>query len=44
MEAARTGAVGDGKIFVVPVERVYRIRTGEQDIEAVTPPIVEGSM
>ena len=35
--AARTGEVGDGKIFVVPVERVYRIRTAEQDEAAVTP-------
>ena len=33
----RTGAVGDGKIFVVPVERVVRIRTGETDQAAVTP-------
>jgi nitrogen regulatory protein P-II 1 len=29
--------VGDGKIFVVPVERVVRIRTGETDASAVTP-------
>ena len=35
--AARTGEVGDGKIFVVAVERVVRIRTGETDVEAVTP-------
>ena len=35
--AARTGEVGDGKIFVVPVERVVRIRTGEVNTEAVTP-------
>jgi nitrogen regulatory protein P-II 1 len=35
--AARTGEVGDGKIFVVPVEKVYRIRTGEEDQAAVTP-------
>jgi nitrogen regulatory protein P-II 1 len=34
---ARTGDVGDGKIFVVPVERVVRIRTGETDDAAVTP-------
>jgi nitrogen regulatory protein P-II 1 len=34
---ARTGDVGDGKIFVVPVERVVRIRTGETDRAAVTP-------
>ena len=33
----RTGEVGDGKIFVVPVERVVRIRTGETDTAAVTP-------
>ncbi len=37
MNAARTGEVGDGKIFVVPVEHVYRIRTGEEDRAAVTP-------
>ena len=37
VEAARTGEVGDGKIFVLPVEKVYRIRTGEQDQAAVTP-------
>lgn len=35
--AARTGAVGDGKIFVTPLEQVYRIRTGERDVAAVTP-------
>ena len=35
--AARTGEVGDGKIFVLPVEKVYRIRTGEMDQAAVTP-------
>lgn len=34
---ARTGDVGDGKIFVMPVERVVRIRTGETDRAAVTP-------
>lgn len=33
----RTGEIGDGKIFVVPVERAVRIRTGETDIDAVTP-------
>jgi nitrogen regulatory protein P-II 1 len=36
-DGARTGEVGDGKIFVVPVERVVRIRTGETDEAAVTP-------
>jgi nitrogen regulatory protein PII len=36
-EGARTGEVGDGKIFVVPLDRVVRIRTGETDDLAVTP-------
>jgi nitrogen regulatory protein P-II 1 len=36
-EGARTGEVGDGKIFVVPLERVVRIRTNEADVAAVTP-------
>jgi nitrogen regulatory protein P-II 1 len=36
-EGARTGEVGDGKIFVVPVDRIVRIRTGETDDAAVTP-------
>ncbi len=34
---ARTGEVGDGKIFVLPLERAVRIRTGETDHGAVTP-------
>jgi nitrogen regulatory protein P-II 1 len=34
---AHTGAVGDGKIFVQPIERVIRIRTGEEDDAALTP-------
>ena len=34
---ARTGDVGDGKIFVLPLERAVRIRTGETDQSAVTP-------
>ena len=38
MTAARTGEVGDGKIFVIPLEKVFRIRTGEEDTAAVTPP------
>ena len=37
LRAARTGHVGDGKVFVLPVEKVYRIRTGEEDEAAVTP-------
>ena len=36
-EGARTGEVGDGKIFVLPLERAIRIRTGETDHGAVTP-------
>ena len=36
-DGGRTGEVGDGKIFVVPLERAVRIRTGETDKEAVTP-------
>ncbi|AGH80365.1 nitrogen regulatory protein P-II [Psychromonas sp. CNPT3] len=35
MQTAQTGKIGDGKIFVMPVERVIRIRTGEEDAEAV---------
>lgn len=35
VKAARTGKIGDGKIFVTSVERVVRIRTGEQDEIAV---------
>jgi len=35
MKAARTGTVGDGKIFVVPVEQTFRIRTGESQEDAV---------
>jgi len=30
-ESARTGKIGDGKIFVIPVEKAIRIRTGETD-------------
>jgi len=33
--AARTGKIGDGKIFVTSVERIVRIRTGEQNEEAI---------
>ncbi len=40
--SARTGEVGDGKVFVVPVAKVYRIRTGEEDEAAVTPVGVGG--
>jgi nitrogen regulatory protein PII len=34
-EKARTGQIGDGKIFIVPVEEVVRIRTGETGKEAI---------
>jgi nitrogen regulatory protein P-II 1 len=34
-EKARTGAVGDGKIFIIPVEEVVQIRTGLAGIEAI---------
>jgi nitrogen regulatory protein P-II 2 len=33
--AAKTGQIGDGKIFVVPIERALRIRTGETDSDAL---------
>ncbi|HEY9826711.1 MAG TPA: P-II family nitrogen regulator [Stenomitos sp.] len=33
--AARTGEIGDGKIFVAPIDKIVRIRTGEKDFEAV---------
>lgn len=33
--AARTGEIGDGKIFISPVEQIIRIRTGERDTEAI---------
>ena len=35
VEAARTGKIGDGKIFVTDIEKIVRIRTGETDSEAV---------
>ena len=44
LASARTGEVGDGKIFVLPVERVYRIRSGEVDVAAVTPPLPVGEL
>jgi nitrogen regulatory protein P-II 2 len=33
--AAKTGQIGDGKIFVTPIERAVRIRTGETDADAL---------
>ena len=35
IKAARTGKIGDGKIFVTPVEQIVRIRTGETDESAI---------
>jgi nitrogen regulatory protein P-II 1 len=37
LASARTGDVGDGKVFVLDVNQVHRIRTGERDEQAVTP-------
>jgi nitrogen regulatory protein P-II 1 len=34
-EAARTGKIGDGKVWVTPVDTVVRVRTGERDIDAL---------
>jgi len=34
-DAGRTGKIGDGKIFVSEIERVLRIRTGEEDVDAL---------
>ena len=41
LSSARTGDIGDGKIFVQPLERVIRIRSGEEDVEALTPVTAE---
>ena len=35
VEAARTGKIGDGKIFVTDIDQIIRIRTGETDVEAI---------
>jgi nitrogen regulatory protein P-II 1 len=35
IKAAKTGKIGDGKVFVLPVDRAVRIRTEEEDAEAV---------
>lgn len=43
LDAARTGEVGDGKVMVLPIERIYRIRTGEEDQAAVTPVATPGT-
>ncbi|NLA36772.1 MAG: P-II family nitrogen regulator [Actinobacteria bacterium] len=35
VEAARTGKIGDGKVWVTPVHQIVRIRTGERGLEAI---------
>jgi nitrogen regulatory protein P-II 1 len=35
LESAKTGEIGDGKIFIIPIEQAYRIRTGEKGDEAL---------
>jgi|SRR5580658_3134992 nitrogen regulatory protein P-II 2 len=37
LKAARTGKIGDGKIFILPLEECYRIRTGESGTRAIGP-------
>jgi nitrogen regulatory protein P-II 1 len=37
LKSAKTGDAGDGKIFIRPLEQVVRIRTGETDLDALTP-------
>ncbi len=34
-KAANSGKIGDGKIFVIPVERIVRVRTGEENLDAI---------
>ncbi len=34
-DTANTGKIGDGKIFVIPIERIVRVRTGEEDHDAI---------
>src|SRR3979409_1194055 len=41
LEGGKTGEVGDGNVVVLRVEKVYRIRTGEEDRSAVTPVVGE---
>ncbi|MGD1713187.1 P-II family nitrogen regulator [Hydrocoleum sp. CS-953] len=35
ISASRTGEIGDGKIFIAPVDKIVRIRTGESNMEAI---------
>ncbi|WP_295613440.1 P-II family nitrogen regulator [Chamaesiphon sp. GL140_3_metabinner_50] len=44
VKTAHTGKIGDGKVFVLPVARAVRIRTGETGIEALTPDKEESSV
>lgn len=45
LASARTGEVGDGKVMVLPIETIYRIRTAEQDQDAVTPmPVLDAAV
>jgi nitrogen regulatory protein PII len=44
VKTAHTGKIGDGKVFVLPVARAVRIRTGETGIEALTPDMEESSV
>ena len=37
LKYAKTGNVGDGKVFVLPIEKAYRIRTGEEGKDALSP-------
>ncbi len=37
LKAAKSGKIGDGKIFVIPIEEAYRIRTGEKGSIAIGP-------
>lgn len=42
IDTARTGEIGDGKIFITPIEEVIRIRTGEKNLEALQLPQLAG--
>jgi nitrogen regulatory protein PII len=44
VKTAHTGKIGDGKVFVLPVARAVRIRTGETGIEALTPDAEESTV
>ncbi len=44
VKTAHTGKIGDGKVFVVPVARAVRIRTGETNDEALTPDLEESAV